>query len=254
MKLSTTFQTRRAVLVSGGISTYLNYPRYLNDLSAFYSCLVGSRYGFGPTDIQVLYANGGVYPMAGRAITTQPATNRNVRSALRNAVAASSQDDLLVLITTNHGDAGPPHRLMLWDPAETLRADEVGSDLAASSGYHFLGIFGHCFGAEMFDQVLNNTAFDRSVVVAASDSASYALPPDEAYDAFLYHFTAAIAGETPQHYVADSDANRDGHVDIQEAFDFAVGMDTTQDNPQIDDNNSGGSPPLKEKMTLEGLL
>jgi hypothetical protein len=57
MNLHKRFKTRRALLISGGISTYQNYARYLNDLTAFYSCLVSARYGFDPNDIQVLYAS-----------------------------------------------------------------------------------------------------------------------------------------------------------------------------------------------------
>jgi len=255
MKLSTTFHSRRAVLVSGGISTFQNYGRYLNNLTAFYDCLVGSRYGFQPGDIEVLYANGGVYPMGGRLKTTQPATKANVRAALQSAVAVSGDNDLLVVMTTNHGDAGPPHKLLLWDPTQTLSAGELGQDLASrTTDFHFLGVFGHCFGADIFDEALHNTAGGRAVVVAASDSASYSLAPDHAYDAFLYHFTAALRGHTPQEYPADSDANGDGHVHIEEAFDFAKGMDKTKDNPQIDDKNPAGGLRPRARMTLEGLL
>jgi hypothetical protein len=255
MKLSTTFKSRRAVLISGGISPFQNYARYLNDLTIFYDCLVSGRYGFQPQDIQVLFAQGGAYPMGGALRNTQHATRANVQAAIQSAVAASGDDDLLVVMTTNHGDAGPPHRLLLWDPAETLTAQQFGAELAKrQSDFHFLGVFGHCFGDEMFNESLAQGAAGRAVVVAASDTASYSLGPDHAYDAFLYHFVSAIRGQTPQDYPADSDTNADGQVDVQEAFDFARKMDKTKDNPQIDDNDPAGNPRLATRMTLEGLL
>jgi len=102
----------------------------------------------------------------------------------------------------------------------------------------------------MIAQFLTNTHPQRTVAVAASKTASYALPPDFAYDAFLYHFTAGLAQVTPSGYAANSDLNGDGHVDIREAFDFASNMDKTKDQPDIDDGGSG----IARKMTLEGLL
>jgi hypothetical protein len=211
MKLTTTFRSRRAVLISGGISPFQNYSRYLNDFTVFYDCLVSSRYGFQPGDIEVLFAQGGAYPMGGTLRMAKHATRANVRAAIQAAVAASADDDLLVVMTTNHGDAGPPHKLLLWDPPQTLSAKEFGQDLAGrNSDFYFLGVFCHCFGADMFHEVLQNTASGKAVVVAATDSASYSLAPDHAYDAFVYHFVSAARGQTPQDYPADSDTTVTG--------------------------------------------
>src|SRR5262249_1078032 len=256
MQLKTTFGKRRAVLISGGISSFQNYPRYLNDLAAFYTCLVSGRYNFAPADIQVLYANDGLYDMGGHLVITTVANRANTVAALQKAVSGLGPEDLLVLFTTNHGDATIPHRLNLWTPAEYLEAPDLGAELAKNSDYYWLGIFGHCFGEKMIDQVTSNTAVGKGVGVAASRTASHLLPADGAYDAFVYHFTAALALETPSGYPADADAKKDGHIDIQEAYDFACGMIKKQkvaDQPDLRD--TAATPlDLAGKLTMEGVL
>lgn len=253
MRRSKKFNSRRAVLISGGVYERLNYPRYLNDLTVFHTCLV-NRYNFSPSDIQVLYADGSVSQIGGNPV--QEATKNNVLIALKKAIqgiipvlgtSALQRDDLLVIFTTNHGDR---NRLLLRTPQEYLESTELGRALSATGNdYYCLAIFGQCYGADLFNQVLQNTAPNKRVLVAASNGVSYAML-DETYDEFLSHFTAALAGTTPSGYPANADTNRDGHLVIKEAFGFTSQMDRTKDRPQIDDGGSG----LASKMTLEGLL
>ncbi len=257
MNLQKRFKTRRAVLISGGISQYQNYARYLNDLTAFYACLVSPRYNFAAGDIQVLYANDGVYTMGGQTVTTEVANKANVVAALRKAISGLGADDLLVLFTTNHGDDTTPHRLNLWGTSDFLESTDLGAELAKASDYYCLGIFGHCYGNKMFNQLTTKTSSGKGVGVAASKSASHDLPPDGAYDAFVYHFTAALALETPSGYSApDADANKDGHIDIQEAYDFACKMNKKQKIADVPDLIDNATPALAlaSKLTLEGIL
>lgn len=247
------FNTRRAVLISGGLSSSINYPRYLNNLHAFYACLVSNRYGFSSKDIQVVYANGGVYDLAGNRVRAIEATSANVLGALDHAIKGDASpldtDDLLVVMTTNHGEATAPHRLTLWRPSEYLESTDLGNALRNINCY-FVGVFGHRFGGEMQNQVEQNTTQGKSVFIAASDSVSYALPPDDAYDSFLYHFTSALMTTTPSIYPAFSDVDNDGHVSLQEAFNFAKQKNLTGDQPMISDRNTG----MARRMTLRGLL
>jgi hypothetical protein len=255
MKLSKTFVRRRAVLISGGIEEAENHKRYLNDLKAFYACLTSTRYGFDPSQIQVVYANGGSQEFEKKKVKTIEGTKQETLAALDRSINGDSQnpplssEDLLVVFTTNHGVNSTPHRLMLWGQAEFIEPNDLGS-LLSGRDHYFLGIFCHCYGARMFNRVLQNTDQDKCVVVAASQSVSFALPPDEGYDAFAYHFTSALTGVTPHGYAADSDMNKDGHVHMEEAFKFACKMNTTQDKPKIEDHNILAM----HQMTLEGLL
>lgn len=266
MALTTTFKQRRAVLVSGGISEFQNHRRYLHNLHIFYSLLVSPRYRFHPRDIEVLYANGGSYHFAGNAVATEEATEANLKDALDDALNATGHfvgtaaspnlplgsNDLLIFMSTNHGDdSTPPHRLLLWDPSQYITSTGFASAIKSASKCHFLGVFGHCYGGSMISKTLSAIGgANKCVCVAASTSASYALEPDYAYDAFLYHFTSALLGKTPANYTADADANGDGLIDLDEAFKFAMRMDSTKDIPTIDDGGSG----MRSKMTLEGLI
>ena len=51
------------------------------------------------------------------------------------------------------------------------------------------------------------------------------------YTEFLYHWTAAIAGEYPDGSTADADADNDGVITIREAFDYAETNDLTSETP-----------------------
>jgi hypothetical protein len=137
-----------------------------------------------------------------------------------------------------------------------LTSIDLGAALAKEQDYYCLGVFGHCYGAEMFHQLLNNTAAGKGVGVAASKAASHALPPEGTYDAFLYNFTAALATETPSKYSVSADAKKDGHIDVWEAYDFACAMNVAQsvtDTPDLQDN-SARALALANKLTLTGLL
>jgi hypothetical protein len=165
-------------------------------------------------------------------------------------------NDLLVIFTTNHGDNTAPHRLNLWGASDFLESTDLGTELAKSADYYCLGIFGHCYGTQMLNQLKTNVVTGKAVGVAASSSASHLLPPDGAYDAFVYHFTAALALETPSGYAADADAKKDGHIDMLEAFNFAKAMNTKQKITDVPDLQDNATPALAlaDKLTLEGVL
>jgi hypothetical protein len=258
------FPKRKAVLVSGGIDRFQNHARYLNDLVICYRCLV-DRYDFLPSDIQVIYNNGGWYDMgrdtkgASSPVLTQWASKQNVLDALDKTLGALGSDDFCVLFTTNHG-SDASGRLELWTPSEYLTPNEFGTALAKHKDQYRLGIFGHCYGEMMIGPLLKNTAADKAVGVAASKTASYALPPDDLYDAFIYHYISALAEQTPAGYPVESDSKGDG-VDVKEAYDFATTLKSytdwqavgaIKDQPDIQDNSKG--PSLMSRLTLHGLI
>lgn len=56
---------------------------------------------------------------------------------------------------------------------------------------------------------------------------------DNQYDEFLYHWTAAIAGQYPGGSSANADANNDGIITVREAFNYAQTNDTMPETPQF---------------------
>jgi hypothetical protein len=257
MAVSTPFGKRKAVLVSGGIDRWHNYPRYLNDLTVVYCCLV-DRYGFAATDVQVVYNNGGYYDMGpGRRILTQTATRTDTMAAIDLALAGLGSNDLFLLFTTNHGQAG---QLQLWGNAsQALNAADLPGLLTKHGDPYCVGIFTQCYGETLINQFLAGAPPDKGVATSASPGASYALEPDDSYDAFAYHLTTALARQTPSGYDVDSDTNGDGEVHLQEAFDFVMALASysafrgrkPSESPYIEDNAGGA---LRKRLTLNGLL
>ena len=212
------YRRRRAVLISGGLDSFNNYPRFLNDLKVFYDCLV-NVYRFAASDVTVLYANGGTHDMGGHQVVADYCNKARTLAAIQRAVTGLQPRDLLIVMTTNHGKASSPHDLQLWGPSEKLTAQDLGIALGGTSDYHLLGVFGECYGGNAFLDVQTNlqpATQQKCVLAASSTNMSWSLPPDDAYDAFLYYFTAALARKTPSGYPVDADGQggtpADGHI------------------------------------------
>jgi hypothetical protein len=222
--LTIPFRQRRAVLVSGGVDSYLNYPRYLNDLKAFYRMLKIN--GFDAKDIQVVYAKGGVEDFFGDRVEPLEATVSKLSYAITTAFEGESpltKDDLFVLMTTNHGE---PHAMRLWGAEEQLTPAALGRMLGQfSEPVSVLGIFGQCYSKSFAGAFINKAI--KTVFVTASEGQSHALP-DGSYDSFLYHFINGLAGETVTGYPVDVVPGR-----IDSAFDFAIRYNTDGDQPAI---------------------
>lgn len=253
------FSTRRAVLISGGITSQQNHSRYLNDLTTFYCCLV-DYYGFKQSDIRVVYNNDGLHDLGWRTspVATKIATSQNAQDAIEDALKGLTDEDLFVLYTTNHGH-DVTRRLELWR-GEHLTCGKLEELLKTNTEPYRLGVFGHCYSRTMADTFVNAPDDHKGVAVSASDVQSSSLPPDDMYDAFVYHFTAALQEETPSGHPVPSDANTDTYVDIDEAFKFVDQLKSyknlrtgglSKDDPRLHDNVTGD---LAKRLTLKGLI
>ena len=56
------------------------------------------------------------------------------------------------------------------------------------------------------------------------------------FDEFVYHWTAAVRGETPDGTPVDADKDEDRKVSMEEAFIYARDHDTASETPQYDSN------------------
>jgi hypothetical protein len=231
----------------------MNHRRYWHDLLLAYHCL--ARNDFSDADIAVVYGQGGYYRISKTVSRmTQHATTANVQQAIQDALKiATNSDDLLVIVTANHGDTGstlyPGHLLHLWR-GQFLTYKQLEAELKPAACC-VLGVFGHCFGADMMGAVTASGAVGTRAAVAASKGASYAMEPDWSYDEFLYHFFAALQKQSLAGYIVDADVKGDKVVDIKEAYDFARKADRTRDQPAFEDNNLGN---FIDKLTLSEVL
>ena len=236
-------------------------PRYRNNLCTFYCCLV-DHYGFHQRDVQVVYNNNGNYDFGWRTspVGTKVATSQAAQTAITTALAGLTDDDLFVLYTTNHGTA--TGRLNLWGGGEYLDLITLDTLLAANKQPYCFGVFGHCFSRDMADQFVASAGQGKGVAVSASNSSSTALPPDDMYDAFVYHFTTALQRQTPSGHpvlLDPNDPDDDSDVTVKQAFEFTDNLQSykelrkrgglMKDHPFLSQDKSGN---LAASLTLRG--
>lgn len=108
-----------AILIAGGGSPENNHIRYWNDLLTMYNILLGR--GFGAADIFVFYWDGfppdetegkleGTMPLSG------PATRSKIQRCFRDIGAVSGKNDLIYIMTNNHGGGFLEERSGSLDP------------------------------------------------------------------------------------------------------------------------------------------
>lgn len=118
-----------AVLLSGGMNSTYNYPRYWNDLKFIYKALK-EKYGYTDSGIIVLYANGTHLPNGdldgnGTNDVDYAATKANLTKVLNDVAGLIASDGTFFFYSTNHGgdDSGAyKSNLTLWgeNPLKTV--------------------------------------------------------------------------------------------------------------------------------------
>ncbi len=93
---------KRALLFSGGVDKYNNYPRYANDLLFTYKVLTGSM-GFNANEIEILYADGTDLNLNGVPLKTNEANKQNFKRAILSKSNELESNDIFLLVITNHG-------------------------------------------------------------------------------------------------------------------------------------------------------
>lgn len=259
-----------ALLYSGGISAGSNYQRYWNDLKFMYLTLV-NKYGYKPENIQVVYAAGN--PEDSKMPVDYAATNNGLNNAFSDLQSRVGNGDKLFVFTTNHGggyltsqysqftsyspgnfrgsrdfdgdenDANSIDETMFfYNASDVLEDDEFVKQLDQLNPETMIIVLEPCFSGGFIADLSDN---DRIVVSAAVENEFSWSYTGGAYDAFAYHFTAALNGNDPNGNQVNADQNNDGEVSILEAFQYANNNDSRPESPQYDDNGDGtstGSP------------
>lgn len=227
------------VIISGGGNMNDNHVRYWNDCSFLYQTL-RTKYGVPKDNIFPLMSDGnnpaGDMRLPDGTIVSQSldldfdnndeihmaATKANIESTFKQLSTIVKEDDHLFVFVTDHGNRDPKTSksyIILWH-GERLYDNELAYMLLPfrMKYVNINVVLGQCNSGGFKDDLYCT----GSVVATACSNVevSYATK-DELYDEFLYHWTSAINGENPYGEKVDADADKDGVVSMEEAFEYA---------------------------------
>jgi hypothetical protein len=251
-----------AILFSGGVMPSANYPRYLNDLREIYRTLV-QQYGYAKGDIFTFYADGSPRDLDGDGGNEIYADGRGgefvalCQDHIHKLPKLMTDEDLLFIFTTNHGhlvDAATRQAglwFWQWDVGNPawMHAREFARLINDFLKFKYLiACMGQCYSGGFIDDL----AGDNRVIMTACrhDEPSWACDTEGDYDEFLYHWTAAVRGRTPEGPAVNADTDGDGRVSLREAFLYAAGRDSRPETPQYYESPAG----LGSRLTLSGPL
>ena len=239
-----------AIIINGGGDPLSNRIRYWNDCSFFYSTLK-SVYNIPDSQIYVAMSDGtssgldrinnyGVLEnspldLDGDGINDiyYPGTKNGILSAFADASNDVKSGDEVIIFVTDHGtkDTAGNYYLNLWNN-QSMTATEFKSALSSlpsEATKHI--IMGQCFSGGFISGL---QGVKQMTISTACSSSEVSYPTsDYLYDEFLYHWTAAIAGQYPGGTSANADTNNDGIITIREAFNYAQTNDTMTETPQF---------------------
>jgi hypothetical protein len=239
--------SRYAILMNGGYDQYNNHIRYWNDLQSIFMTLK-YIYGFENDNIITLCSDG-----------TNPAPDQdngqsspldfdgdgvndikyscvlsNVDYVFTSLAQNFTPSDKLFIFTTDHGSSVSGEQVdeNLWN-MEVLH-DYHFADLLAlfPEGCEKIFTLEPCFSGGFLDDAI----VPPGPIVGSSAcgywESSWAMPPDYVYDTYVFYWTAAVNGHDAYGNPADADYNQDGQVTMDEAYQFAVDNDISDESPQ----------------------
>lgn len=235
-----------AVIISGGISMSSNYERYWNDCSAIYSTLI-NVYNYRKDQVYVLISDGkspgndmscldGTYASSPQDLDGDneddidlSATKENVISVFNELSNILTENDTLFVYTTDHGGIYGEQQsyLCLWNNGKLY--DYELAQLMSNISCKAMICMEQCFSGGFIDNI---AAQNREICTACNHNESSYATDDLVYDEFVYHWTAAVTGQTPYGTVVNADTNGDGQISMYEAFAYAQNHDTQNEHPQ----------------------
>jgi hypothetical protein len=251
-----------AVIISGGMNMSNNWQRYWNDCSTIYSALV-NVYGYLDDHIYILMSDG-TDPANDRRIASgydsspldldgdgdadvqYAATRNNITTVFNTLSNNLTESDYLFIYTTDHGDmsSGGQAYLLLW-AGDVIYDYEFANEVNKVNAGNISIVMEQCYSGGFVSDLAK---LGRTVATAcAENELSYGMGA-YTYDAFVYYWTAAVAGHYPSGTPVNADYNNDGYVSMQEAFDYANIHDTMSETPQYNSVKNQ----LGEYLTLLG--
>ncbi|MCW3123159.1 MAG: Peptidase family protein [Flavipsychrobacter sp.] len=260
---------RYAILYAG-----MSNNRHTNDLEFLYRTLV-HVYGYTPANITVLNYNGTLnydgnpHPVVhwpgDNTPYTMPVNGPGTKAALLNAIDALKTklkaEDSLLIHTNNHGGGVPdyPESVIFCQPNwDTLTVTDFTNKLAQLPKYNTLMVMmEQCYSGGFNAPILaKSTAVNTSVASAADAYHTSAGGPE--FDPFAQEWIAAMNGHDAYgHALAyNPDANHNGKVSAQEAFNYAKANDPADvpAHPVFNAKNAGADSWLGQDVFWVNLL
>lgn len=238
-----------AVLISGGRNRLTNHERYWNDCALLYRTL-RHTYHVPQRNIIVLMSDGGdpaedMIRADGMGFVSSPvdldgdgaadvsgaATMDEVERTFFGLAQRMGRSDRLLVFIVDHGDSDDfvhDSYLWLWNN-ERLSDFSLDLLLGVADVCPVCIVMGQCYSGGFVAELQRD---GRIVATACSGSERSWACNDRPYDEFIYHWTCAVGGVDEDGNATDADADDDGFVSMQEAFDYARSHDRRQETPQ----------------------
>ncbi len=240
-----------AVILSGGYDSGNNHVRYWNDCSEIYKTLVNV---YGYLDSQIIVAiSDGLNPAVdqsngqnsdpdldgdGDDDIMYPCLYADVDSIFANLAATLTSTDSLFIFTTDHGSGqygvpGQPVCMNLWNAGE-LWDYQLASMLEPINCRGMIITMEPCFSGGFVNDIIGmSSTVPRVISTGANDMEySWAMGPDYIYDTYVFHWTAAVRWMDAYGVPVDADTNSDTKITMDEAYNYALSMDTDDEHPQ----------------------
>lgn len=239
------------VLLSGGVNSWMNNARYLNDLKFMYHTLQTRFKGNGDDNVYVIYADGVNVDFDGDGDNDvdYAATKANVVGVLTTLSNNLKEDDILFVHVNNHGgyESGKDCYVCLYYE-EQITDDEFAALINKIQAGQMKFLFKQCYSGGMIDDLKALTGKNMVVATACKhDEFAWGAetPPGygaDGYGEFTYWWISAVyEGYPPFGFPGThpnspdpkiADVNDDDKVSMKEAFDFAKANDRRPETPQ----------------------
>jgi hypothetical protein len=241
---------RYAILFSG-----MSWMRNLNNHEFCYRMLI-DRYGFKPANVYVLRYDGSLNSITGpagswpgdntayRIQVTGDGTRASLQSVLGKLKTKLRPQDLLFIHTENEAGNDGQAFFATYPNWGAYYAADFAADLSVLPPFQSLTVLlAQCYAGGFSQAVLTgSTAKNTSVASATSPFGNVAATPDGNFVKFGCDWIAAQLGHDPYGAALafNPDADGDGVIEAEEAFDYAFINRSALDDPSFSESSEAG--------------
>ena len=244
-----------AVIISGGVSPFMNNERYWNDCSFIYQTLT-NRLGVPKDQIIPIMSDGNdpgadMFSLSG-VYTSQPldldhdGENENILPATRNSMYETFKSldkkmhdgDHLFVYVIDHGgwdDTLKRAYICLWGNEKMYDTDfaDVVSWASNDKTINTSVLLGQCYSGA-FAKIMNRYGY--VVATACGPNQPSWACPDLPYDEFVYQWTCAINNADYKMAPLDWGIHPNQTISMRDAFDLAYKHDRRPESPMYNSN------------------